>query len=239
MGRMRQHWMRWTAVAVAVLAAVTAVILLTRTTPVPGPAGTAAACTGGSALPHVTGGQLGASHDSQDGAVQLPASSGLRCLEGMTQISASQMPLWTSKDGDPPYSAQAVGLTGSLQQGFVLTPAVQKFGELYHGLTLPLPSSFTAAHPGPAEVYVDAWALRDSATARMVMNNPLYNNEQAPLSSGGVHGGLVWSVWSQANANMQEFMFKFVRGHDLVQVNVVGAQLTLAQAQRVAQATGG
>jgi hypothetical protein len=52
MGRVRQHWMRWTAAAVAVLAAVTAVVLLTR--PTPAPAGTpdaTAACTGRSALP--------------------------------------------------------------------------------------------------------------------------------------------------------------------------------------------
>jgi hypothetical protein len=156
----------------------------------------------------------------------------------MTEIILGQSPLWAEKDGYGPYSPRALGLSGSLGQGFVLTSAVRKFGALYHGLTLPLPSSFTAAHPGPAEVFDNVWAMRDGATARMVMNNPAYNNGQPPMAAGGVGGGLARSEWSQANGDMQEFMFEFVSGRDLVQVNVIGAQLTLPQAQHIAAIAG-
>ncbi|HEV2375387.1 MAG TPA: hypothetical protein VGS19_24905 [Streptosporangiaceae bacterium] len=159
----------------------------------------------------------------------------------MTQVIFGRTPLWTAKDGQGPNSENSVGFGASLQQGFVLTAAIRKYGAMYHGLPLPLPKAFACQHPGPAEVFAIVRGFASVSDARMILNSPQYNDEAPgviPLQHGAVHNGLVWRIDSQANGGMQEYLFKWIRNSDLTQVSVVGCRLSLPGARAVALQSG-
>ncbi len=175
-------------------------------------------------------------------AVQLPSSSGFTAIRGMTQIISGRIPLWVFKDGAGPYSASHVGFFGSLQQGFVLSSAIRKFGRLNHGLPLPLPMGFASAHPGPAEVFDLVWAFSDQSAAVALLHDPVFMNSEVSgmtaLRSAAINDGLAWSIDSAANGGMREFRFAWVRGGHLIEVNIVGAKLTVDEARSVASRAG-
>lgn len=175
-------------------------------------------------------------------AVQLSQSAGIQNLSQMSQIMSSRIPLWLFKDGKGKYSETQLGMTASLQQGFVLSSAISQYGPLNSGLVLPLPLDFAMAHPGPAEVFDNVWSFTNSNSPQLLLNDPTYMNSAVPgvvqLASGSVNGGLVWSIDSPANGGMQEYRFAWAQGSYLVEVNVVGAQLTLADARAIALQVG-
>jgi hypothetical protein len=196
----------------------------------------------GSASAQSTAGRA-ASHRGPTPAL-LPAASGYARISDMTQVISGRIPLWAGKDGPGPYQPGAYGLVASLGQGFVLSPAVRKFGTLSSrpALTLPLPLAFADQYPGPAEVFDTVWAFATAAAPVRLLHDPVFSDTDVAgvtaLRSGAVHGGLAWKVTSAANGGMSEYRFEWADGTRLTGVSVVGSQLTLSQARQVALAAG-
>lgn len=118
------------------------------------------------------------------------------------------------------------------------TAAISAFGTLNNGLPLPLPSIFTAKHPGPSQVSVMAVSLPTESDANSLLNNPDYNGSWDPnytaLPSASINGGIAARLVGPALDGQVELRFIWVSGTSVVQVNVLGANLTVAQAQDVA-----
>jgi len=175
--------------------------------------------------------------------VQLSAADGYQSISHMTQIISGRSPLWMFKDGSGPYSETGMGFVGSLQQGFVLTAAIGRFGHLNAGLQLPLPLAFASVHPGPAEVFDVVWAFSNPAAPSKLLHDPEFMNSTVmgmhAIRAFSIRGGLAWSIDSAANGGMQEYRFAWVRNDLLTEVNIVGYRLSAAEARAVALRAGG
>lgn len=180
-------------------------------------------------------------------AAVLPDADGLcggRAVRGMTLIgsgggngpAALQM---GAKDADAPFSPGQLGLTSSLNQFWVLTTAVQRYG--VRSLPLPLPITVAARHPGPAEVGVTVLSFDNDRSPGRILDSTFYNHRgwaDTTAVPGRWHRNwLTTSVHSDANGGMNEFVLQGTVGVRWIQVAVVGSHLTLDEARAVAQAT--
>jgi hypothetical protein len=182
---------------------------------------------------------------------QLPDSAGMASIPNMTLIIDGSSPLWP-RPGVGQTSPTDIGLgssdvpTGGLSQGWVLTAAVDRFGGLSNnadtGLQLPLPLDFANQNPGPSEVFVTVLAMPTPRQAQDLLDNATITGVQdqgyTALTSSAIHGGLAGSIDSAANGGMTEDRFQWVSGSNWIQVNVLGASMTIQQAQSIASRAG-
>lgn len=114
-----------------------------------------------------------------------------------------------------------------------------EYGALKAGLPLPVPLSFALQNPGPAEVFDRVASFSSKDEADRLLNDPQYtgaaNSDYTSLPTAAVDGGLAGIVDSPANDGLSEYRFNWVSGTSEVDVNVVGASLTVSEAQAVAK----
>jgi hypothetical protein len=181
-----------------------------------------------------------ATKSSGQSVAELPKSSAFQSIRHMTQIISGNVPFSTSKDSAG--SSANLGFTGSLQQGFVLTSAVKRYGGLDAGLQLPLPLSFARKHPGPAEIFDYVWAFSTTSVPIGLLHNQTFLDssvsEDSRLRSGAIGAGMAWRIDSAANGGMGEFRFAWTKGSELIEVNVVGWNLSLSEARAIASRAG-
>lgn len=127
----------------------------------------------------------------------------------------------------------------SVAQGWVLDAAIHKYGAFNAGLRLPLPLSFANKHAGVAEVFDRVMTFRTQREANRLLRNTQYtgaeNADYTPLATAAINGGIAGRVNSPANDGMSQYRFNWVSGTSEVDVNVVGAKLTVSEAQAVAR----
>jgi hypothetical protein len=185
----------------------------------------------------VVGGVTAALIGTRGGSAVGGGFAGISSIPGMTKVVSGSFPACQSR-GAPPSYCNLVGSTTGLEETWVSTAAINAFGTLNHGLPLPLPSTFTGQHPGPAQVSVMVVSLATEGDATSLLNNPDYTGSWDPnyiaLPSASVNGGVAARLVGPALDGQIELRFIWVSGTSVVQVNVLGAHLTVAQAQAVA-----
>jgi hypothetical protein len=113
-------------------------------------------------------------------------------------------------------------------------------GTLGAGLDLPVSLAYAEANPGPVEIDVEVLQFSSTNSPTLLFNSPFYSHlgptwSGITLMSGIVpNGGRVTEIDSQANGGLSEYQFQWSDGQNWVQVSVLGANLTQAQAETVA-----
>lgn len=164
---------------------------------------------------------------------------GIAKVPGMTLVLSGAIPLVSTKGTDlPSYASHVTGVSG-LGQGWVLTTAVEHYGTLNHGLVLPVPLAFAQKHPGPCEVFVNVVTLDTPKQATVVMDSKGFwdavGPQVTPIPTAAVHHGLAWRISSPANGGLMEDAFGWQSGSSVARLSVIGADLSLKEAQGIAQ----
>lgn len=140
----------------------------------------------------------------------------------------------------PQYCEQAV--TRGLDQGWALTAAVKRYGT--HRAGALLPAAFVRRHHGPATVTVQVRTLypwHGHDLAQQLLNTPDYTggygSDYSPLNSWAINGGIAGRLVGYLNGQT-EVRFTWVARRSIVMVNVLGADLTVDEAQRIASLAG-
>jgi hypothetical protein len=190
-----------------------------------------------------------ASPTAAAGSPTLQESAGISSLTGMTLVESGSTPL-TFQKGLPESGSsneetsiglpQAAAPTGSLNQIFVSSAAIQQLGPVGNGLSLPVPVSFAASNPGPCEVTVRVLEFSSAALAQAAMADPNFTQNpgpgRTPIAHAQIHGGTAVEIQSAANGGLDEIQFQWVQGARWHEVSVNGSALTVAEAQQVANA---
>jgi hypothetical protein len=133
-------------------------------------------------------------------------------------------------------------VTQGLDQVWALTSAVARYGIGRAGAVPPVASA--RGHPGPAMVTVEvrtlnAWQGRD--LAEKLLHTQVFTDfgggDFRPLPAWAIDGGLAETLPDGPNG-VEEFRFAWASGTSVVMANVLGAGLTVGEAQRIAALAG-
>ena len=107
-------------------------------------------------------------------------------------------------------------------------------------MPLPIPLSFASKHTGPAEVNVTVLAFSGSRQPRALLTNPDFSTNPGwtKLPDATIHGGNTFKVDSLANDGLDDFILQWATKNNWVDVSVLGANLTIGEAQHVAESVG-
>jgi hypothetical protein len=170
---------------------------------------------------------------------ELPAPAGLGSIPGLTKISSDA-------GGLAPFKGKGIETTiapectyavvGGIGQVWVSSAAVEQYGAA-EKVPLPVPLELAAKHPGPVEVTLNLLKFRDASSAAALVHNPTYADhpEWTRLPDVSIAGGFVYKVYSAGNDGLDEFVVQRVVDHSWMEVAVLGAQLSAAEAVHVAE----
>jgi hypothetical protein len=169
---------------------------------------------------------------------------GFARIPGMTLIASDRSTVICAVKGTDMYPAycthDGIRVTKGLDQTWALSSAVARYGSHRQ---LP-PVAFAQRHPGPATVSVEVRTFQPwhgAKEANVLLHTPDYvgsdNVDYKPLPAA-VDGGLAGEMASPSIAGMKELRFAWASGTSVVIVNVIGADLAVGEAQRVALLAG-
>ena len=156
-------------------------------------------------------------------------------IPGLTKIAASRPSICSGYKGQPPPFCRPGGAlvsTRGREQVWALTPAVRRYG--IHHLPLPIPLPLARHYPGPSEVVIDVFTAPSAATAQHYLPSYTHTEGYAALPQATVNSGLAARIDSPSNDGLREFRFAWTSGNSMVEVNILGAGMTVSQAQGVA-----
>ncbi len=178
---------------------------------------------------------LSSSGGSGQATPGLSSHLGFSRIPALTRIASGPASLCSGFKSEPPsYCSQGgpgLFVRGS-EQVWALTAAVETYGMRH--VPQPIPLRLARQHPGPAEVVVDVLTLANASVANRYM--PLYAHTEGytALPTAGINSGIAARIDSLANDGLSEVRFAWVGGRSIVEVNILGADLTVGEAQRVA-----
>ena len=172
------------------------------------------------------------------GSGQAPASllshPGPTSIPGLTKIAASR-PSICSYKGQPPSFCRPGGAlfsTRGREQVWALTPAVRRYG--IHHVPLPIPLPLARQYPGPSYVVIDVFTTPSAATAQHYLPSYTQTEGYTALPQATVNNGLAGRIDSPSNDGLREFRFAWASRNSMVEVNILGAGMTVSQARGVA-----
>ncbi|HZS30056.1 MAG TPA: hypothetical protein VFA37_02240 [Gaiellaceae bacterium] len=123
----------------------------------------------------------------------------------------------------------AAKLRGGRYQAWILTTAFDQ-GDRYS-----VPARFARGHPGPA-VVTDQWLrLASPRQAQRLLREPDFDKSYTGRPVAAVNGGVARRLPPLAYPDQTEIEFYWASGATVVNVNVIGAHLTVGEAQRIAR----
>jgi hypothetical protein len=167
----------------------------------------------------------------------IPSHLGFAALPGLTKIASSTWSASLCADSKgtsqttPSYWYCAQRGHHS-QQVWALTAAVRKYG--IHQVPQPVPLTVARRHPGASEVVVDVLTLRSASVARRFFPIDTRTAGYTALPQAAINGGIAGRIDSLANDGLREFRFAWLSGTSVVDVNILGADMTPGQARHVA-----
>jgi hypothetical protein len=115
---------------------------------------------------------------------------------------------------------------------WALTVAVRKYG--IHHLPQPIPLALARQHPGPDGVVVDVLKLASPSIARRFLPVEIHIAGYTALPRAAINGGAAARIDSPANDGLREFRFAWISRSSIVELNIVGLKMTIAEARRLA-----
>ncbi len=168
--------------------------------------------------------------------VSLPSYPGFTSIPGLTKIASSSWKAslcshFKSQAQTPSYwYCTQRGHYG--EQVWALTAAVRKYG--IHHVPQPIPLTLAGHHPGPAELVIDVLTLASAPVATRFF--PIYTHTAGytALPRAAINGGIAARIDSLANDGLNEFRFAWVSGTSIVDINILGGDMTVNEGQHVA-----
>jgi hypothetical protein len=97
------------------------------------------------------------------------------------------------------------------------------------------PKSGTRRRGEPSQVVVDVFATPSAAAAKHYSVVYAHTAGYTTLSGAAINNGIAAKINSSANNGRTEFRFAWTSGRSMVEVNIIGAAVTLAEARAVAR----
>lgn len=137
-------------------------------------------------------------------------------------MKGSYLPRWCN----------ALSLRGGRYEAWILTPAYEQ------GSRLNVSAAFARAHPGPVIVTDQRLRLASARQAGQLLREPDFNKSYTGRPAPAVNGGVARFVdafyFAGQRTPAREIEFFWAKGPTVVNVNVIGAELTVAQARQIA-----
>ncbi len=92
-----------------------------------------------------------------------------------------------------------------------------------------------ATQLGPSQVVVDVFGTASDGLAKRFMRIYAHTEGYTALPAAAINGGIAAKIDSLANNGRAEFRFAWTSSRLMVEVNIIGARLTLSQAQDIAR----
>lgn len=170
----------------------------------------------------------------------LGSRAGFASIPGLTRIesSARTASLCATFKGSGIQSAQTHGPWYCAQRGryrdqlWVLTATVRKYG--IHHLPLPIPLTLARRHPGVNAVSSDVLTVASASVARRFFPIETHTAGYTALPRAAINGGIAARIDSLANDGLREFRFAWIRRSSIVDLNILGSNMTVREAKRVA-----
>ncbi|HUZ16173.1 MAG TPA: hypothetical protein VMU72_08325 [Gaiellaceae bacterium] len=169
------------------------------------------------------------------------SKAGMSDVPGMTRVISVPAPWCSAKDTAlPTYCTEIAGSAG-LEEGWVSTPALEAFGLPGQGVPS-IPPAFAQSHPGPLEAFIEVVPLASADAANQLLESPDYTGASDPnftqQPGDAINGGLALFADAPGLDGLDEYRFVWVGGTSVVEVNVLGSNLTAAEAQGIARLAG-
>lgn len=168
------------------------------------------------------------------GQVSATTHTGPTSIPGLTKIAASRPSICSDK-GQPPSLCEPGGAlfsTRGREQVWALTPAVRSYG--IHHVPLPIPLQLARHYPGPSYVVIDVFRTPSAATAQHYLPSYTHTAGYTALPQAAINGGRAARIDSLSTDGLREFRFAWASGHSIVEVNILGAGMTVSQARGAA-----
>lgn len=161
-------------------------------------------------------------------------------IRGLTRIGSSawKASLCANLKGSRIRSAGTRGPWYCAQRGryreqlWVVNAAVRRYG--IHHVPLPIPLTLARRHPGASEVSADVLTLASRSVARRFFPIETHTAGYAALPRAAINGGIAARIASRANDGLREFRFAWIRRASIVDLNILGANMTVSEAKRLA-----
>jgi hypothetical protein len=160
---------------------------------------------------------------------------GIAQIPGMTRVNSSSVgdSVCAGMKGTyRPRWCSAIKLVRGRYESWILTSAYAQ------GHRFNVPEALARAHPGPVIVTDLWWKLASPQQAEQLVREPDFNHSYtgspAPAVNGGVARSLDAFYFIAQRTPAREFQFYWAKGPVVVDVNVIGAELSVAQAQQIA-----
>lgn len=162
-------------------------------------------------------------------------------IPGMTRVNSSSVgtSVCSGMKGTsfPPWCT-TLKLRRGRYEAWILTTAYAR------GSRYKVSAAFARAHPGPVIVTDQRLRLASAQQAEQLLREPDFNQSYAGLPVPAVNGGVARLIggarsnsgfyFAGSRTPAREFEFFWASGATVVNVNVVGARLTAAEAQQIA-----
>ena len=156
-------------------------------------------------------------------------------IPGMTRVTSSPAgPAVCSgmKGTYHPHFCSTLQLRGGRGETWILTTAYEQ------GRRFNVSAAFARAHPGPVVVTDQWWRLGSPRQAEQLLRSPAvnhsYTGRPAPAANGGLARFVDAFYFAGQSAPTREIGFFWASGATFVNMNVIGAGLTVREAQQIA-----
>jgi hypothetical protein len=173
------------------------------------------------------------------GSASAGGGPGISSIPGMSEVMSNSPTLCSGSMGTSTagYCSGAGGDQVSFE-GWVSNAAVTAYGPLNGGLPLPVPLAFAQAHPGPVEAFVSVVNAGSQDEANRLLDDPdfigSWDPNYTPLPADALNGGVAFRIDSLSNDGLSEYRFAWVGETSVVEVNVLGTDMSVSAAQAVA-----
>lgn len=154
-------------------------------------------------------------------------------IPGMTRVRVNAATrLCAMKGTGLPAWCNTLKLRGGRYEAWILTSAYKQ------GNRNNVSVSFAAAHPGPVIVTDERLRMASARQAERLVREPEFDNSYSGSPAPAVNGGVARSIYdfyfAGTNDPAREIEFFWASGPTVVNVNVIGAGLTVDEAQQIA-----
>jgi heat shock protein HslJ len=169
---------------------------------------------------------------------RLPTSAGISSIPGLTKVRSGAGSLAAFRGPASLVNYGCYSPVASLSQTWLLNAAIAKYGSA-DKVPPPIPASIAAQHPGAARVDLEVIAFKDSEPPRQLLTDPEFATKHGWSEQPDEHipNGVVLRV-DNVGPGIREWLVLRAAGNEWIETGVYGANVTVTQAEHIAESVG-
>jgi hypothetical protein len=154
----------------------------------------------------------------------------------MTRVSAGTAPLSTAKDGYVPVLDCTFTPVGSLDESWLMSAAVARWGKDH--VPLPLPEAFATQHREPEQVNLRVLQFVGGDQPLALLTNPDFANSGWQPLPVSIRGGKAYRSPNLDRPTWGSYIVQFPSGSEWVELSAFGPHLTIVDVRAIAERVG-